>query len=499
MSTSDIEDADLEAIKECISGVAVEPDGSKSPRVASPGKTVTLDDTEAPKSETVEEGFFSDSDAKPPTPDSESASSGPVVEATECSDERVGDSGDDAEVPESSASGSLDSIPIEDTSPIFETSPVDENSLIGDDSPGADSAPVIETCPAVAIISPEEVDTPVESHDTTPVAAPPPPAAVRGRGFTQPAWKTANLVAESKAKEEAELHDLERRVEEMRRRVSELDSLIDSKAKERDELHRQMTQRSGPPRPVSQPPALTVPAPPVPERTFVVEVDRRDGTPIGLSVGFDEAGGCFVVSDVKSSGCIAAWNSRSKLQVRNGDRIAQVNGISRNRDLMTREFKSPLVQLVIDPVGQSRPPVGRPPAPQMPMPRTPEPAADKASWPRASLEAYQEIMGALNDRSNRAPRTGIMKYGDVPVRRPDLPSGSFTCQICETTTSGVQQYVDHMRSIKHENMKNLIQSSDVWTRCVTEDGRVYWYEHKIGFWSIDDPDSNGIGYHTVVR
>ena len=79
-----------------------------------------------------------------------------------------------------------------------------------DDSPqqhgeSPDGSPIVDSVTSDSASS--EVQTPVEE----------PAAPIRGRGFTQPAWKTANLIAESQSREEAELGELEREVQEMRR------------------------------------------------------------------------------------------------------------------------------------------------------------------------------------------------------------------------------------------------------------------------------------------
>lgn len=316
-----------------------------------------------------------------------------------------------------------------------------------------------------------------------PDKAPTVPPAVPGRGrmHTRPAWMTAELANDTN---EAELEEMERQIQQVKQEVGELEQIILQKKKQRDNLRKQYAQL------IQRPPAApqVAPSPPLTRPagiSIVVELQKESAAPLGLSVGFDGSG--FYVNEVKAEGSVPEWN-RQRLRaggsvVEKGDRIVEVNGVRGDKDAMTREFRCLRIRLVVL-KGESF--TGSQVA-----------QFDPNQWPAQSLEAYQEIMYGMRNSGHKdaLPRTGIMKYGDVPVRLPDGADGSFSCSVCGRA---VRDWVKHFGSPDHVARRDAIQSDDYWTRYSVEGGGHYWYEHKIGFWSLDDPNRLRTGAHTVI-
>ena len=317
-----------------------------------------------------------------------------------------------------------------------------------------------------------------------PDKAPKVPSAVPGRGrmHTRPAWMTAELGNDT---HEAELEEMERQIQQVKQEVSELEQIILEKKRQRDDLRNQYAQL------IQRPPAApqVAPSPPLTRPAgicFVVELQKESAAPLGLSVGYE--GSSFYVNEVKAEGCVPEWN-RLRLRaggavVEKGDRIVEVNGVRGDKDAMTREFRCLRIRLVVL-KGESFS------ASQVVTQFNPN------QWPAQSLEAYQEIIYGMRNSGHKdaLPRTGIMKYGDVPVRLSDGADGSFSCTVCGTA---VRNWVKHFGSPDHVARRDAIQSNDFWTRYSVQGGGHYWYEHKMGFWSLDDPNRLRTGAHTVI-
>jgi hypothetical protein len=337
-------------------------------------------------------------------------------------------------------------------------------------------------------------------------------APVRGRMFTKPAWLTAQLVpqddtdVDSRAvKREQELDELEQQILSVKREVAELDKLLSQKKQERDELRKHYAcliqtgySNTTPPQGVSPMMPQTVLSP---ER-LIVELEKQPNQPLGLSVGYEST--YFYVNEVKQEGCIPEWN-RARQMVRDtsiverGDMIVEVNGIRADKESMTKEFKSSRIRLVIN---KPRPKMeNSADSPQRPPPtlhHAPR-RIDVRNWPMESLEAYYEISDALTNRGHRdsVAKTGIMKFGDTPVRLPD-EDGVYTCQLCAARCSTESDWIRHFASSDHLRARDQRRGEDCWTQFSLENGN-YWYEHTMGFWSIDEPDARRTGNHTVIR
>ena len=332
----------------------------------------------------------------------------------------------------------------------------------------------------------------------SPTSSPPPP--MRGKVLTRPAWQTANLAPPPPQVDE--LDAMEREIDNVKREVAELESIIDSKRKRRDELRQMYADMINQRRNATPVPAAV-------GGTVRVELQRASPTtPLGLSVGFDESRRCFIVNDVKQDGCVPDWNRGRLAQglptVQAGDAIVEVNGQSNGKDEMTREFRSPRIVLIVT-KGVQAAEAPRPVGSARPSPRVatvaPTGRIDHNVWPQQSLEAYGEIVDALKNSGHpdSRPKTGIMKFGDVPVRLPDVGGTTYTCQLCGVSVAGERAWIEHFGSASHAASRQPIGGPDLWTRCALEDGMAYWYEHKIGFWSIDEPDRRRTTNHTVLR
>ena len=354
--------------------------------------------------------------------------------------------------------------------------------------------------------------------------ASPPTQPVRGRIFTEPAWKSLG-----RNKENEDYGPIQQSILELRGVISDLDRLLQTHSQEKNRFKTEIARLET--RPTPKRVVMSV-SPDVPIRMVDPSVSRLVidcHRPLGLKISYSTDHCGYVVDEVKSAGCIPDWNKRSEPNVVAGDVIVEVNGVS-GKD-MEEQFSCSRIELVIEkrPISASRssrqpvrsmpPPLptpsARPMPPPLPTPPVGWPSGPRApslpsrsvgsrqitrsAWPSQSMEAYDEILEAFRNKSaDNQPRTGIMKYSDVPVRVPDTADGCFRCEICRTTLGNEAEYVSHCRSQKHESFKERIASSDLWTRCVADYGLSYWYEHTMGVWSIDDPGRARTGSHTVI-
>ena len=353
------------------------------------------------------------------------------------------------------------------------------------------------------------------------------------RVLNQPAWKTdkswgAMLAKPSVTTEDSEIRELERQIKALSASLEQLDRQIESKLKLRAELREQKVLVQ--PRPRFDPvrvrspfsPALEPNSPPphpaVPiassgkQRRFIVEFERRNEAPLGLRIGYDDKRESFFIAEVKTSGCVPEWNKTSKQPVEAGDHIVEINNVSRRPDAMISELKSAFVRLVVErglAQGASLTSFNNPPPPPPMMNPSPKPSSssshsrqlkvDLSLWPKQSAEAYEEILTALRNRQGAdQPRTGLMKYGDVPIKLVDGTGGMYLCDLCRVPCQGEKAYVSHFQSAKHDAQRGQIRTSDLWSRYEADNGEPYWYEHTIGVWSIDDPTTAGTSSHSLV-
>jgi hypothetical protein len=392
-----------------------------------------------------------------------------------------------------------------DESPLAnaESEQVDEDHL----SPAEPEVPPSREIPPARVLPPQVV---IEQ----------PRAAMSRRALNQPAWKTekawsAVIEPPKPAQPDPEIVVLEKRIDALVLSVQNLDRQIESQSQLRDELRRAV----GCSEPSSiQPVRVAIPtelletgqrmnAPPPPPSSssesssrFVVECEKRRDVPLGLQIAFDKDKRAFSIAEVKSAGCIPEWNRQARQPVQVGDFIVEVNTVRNDVDAMLTELRSSRIRLVIERPDRPMPP---PPPRVVPPPAPPKPVATSCvnpnAWPRKSVEAYDEILTALaNKKSETQPRTGIMKYGDVPVHVPDSTDGSFRCDLCRVSVPNEQKYVEHFKSAKHESQREQISTPDLWSKFRADNCQVFWYEHTVGMWSIDDPSYTGTGSHTIV-
>ena len=400
---------------------------------------------------------------------------------------------------------------------------VDESEPPSHAPPGLEEESAPSEVEASGSVKPvEPVRPPVgEPVRTVPPPPPRPPAPVflraseldvskpqvRGRVFTEPAWKTAGLLQAKEAKED--LSYLEKKVMEFGSSISDLDNMIQSRLRDREMLQREIAdlESRGKPTPqtitlppwlrgASQNPSPVVSFSPtvqsVSSSQFIVECQRSSTEPLGLRLTFTQSTGQFIVDEVKDMGLVPMWNLTAKTPVCVGDTIVRVNNTS-DPIKMKAEFGALNIRMTIE--RSSTPKVTS----AMPPPPPKGALVNRAAWPQRSIEVYDEILHALGNRSSRdQPRTGIMSSDDVPIKLPDNPDGSFRCSLCRVVLRNEQEYTTHMRSQKHEHQKEQIDSRDFWTKCNAEKGQTYWYENTIGLWSIDDPGGAGTGSHTVI-
>jgi hypothetical protein len=354
------------------------------------------------------------------------------------------------------------------------------------------------------------------------------------RALNQPAWKTekawgAILEKPSESMEESEIRELERQIKALSESLVQLDRQIELKLKLRAEMRAQQVHVQ--PRPRIDPVRVRSPfiqslashvhqahppvaiAPPGKQRRFIVEFERRNEAPLGLRIGYDDKRESFFIAEVKTSGCVPEWNRTSNQSVEAGDHIVEINNISRRPDAMISELKSPFVRLVVERVSAQGPSqssnlIPPPPPPPMLIPsQTPSSSSsqsrpmkiDLSLWPKQSADAYEEILIALRNRNSAdQPRTGLMKYGDVPIKLLDASGGVYVCDLCRVPCQGEKGYVAHFQSAKHDAQRGQIRTPDLWSRYDADNGEPYWYEHTIGVWSIDDPTTTGTGSHSLV-
>ena len=316
-----------------------------------------------------------------------------------------------------------------------------------------------------------------EGSGTMETSAAPP---VRGKSFTRPAWLTANLIqaAPVKSLEEEEIERVEKEIEKVKCEISELEKVIVCKRALREELKGKYAS------------SLSAQIPRV--SRFSVDIERRGGLALGLSVGYDESRRGFLVSEVKSEGSVPLWNQRNRgaCKVQVGDLIVSVNGIGGNREEMTREFKAIRVSLVIEPFKSNLNAVPRP------LSSSGSSISSLSKFSAQSVEVYSEIMEAI--KCNEGPRTGLMRFGDIPIRVPDNASGLFHCDVCRICVRTSSEWIDHFISNQHGANREKISTPDLWSRYFLGEDIQYWYEHKMGFWSVDEPNRRGTGSHTVA-
>lgn len=318
---------------------------------------------------------------------------------------------------------------------------------------------------------------------------PPPP---RGKEYTRPAWETANLVSPApslafRTSDDEELDRIEGDIDKVKQEINELEKMINSKRSQRDELrehYASLIKASASQKSPAAPPSDS-------KDRFTVDLEKRGGLPLGLSVGYDESRGGFLVSEVKPEGVVPEWNQRNGTpKIKIGDLIMSVNGVTRNRNEMTKEFSSSRVVLVIEAFKSNTNAIPRPVRTVV---------CDISKYPSQSAEAYNEILDALKSSNEGGPRTGIMRFGDIPIRFPDR-NGLFNCDVCRI--SGIRsdsEWIEHFKSNQHSINRATINSKDLWSKFSLDNTLMnhYWYEHKMGFWSVDDPGKNGTGSHTV--
>ena len=320
-------------------------------------------------------------------------------------------------------------------------------------------------------------------------------APVRGRVFTQPAWMTAGVLPGLEDEEEdrnSSLCTMESEIERVKAEITELASLIEQKKKQRDALRQRYAASIG--RIVLEPVQQAAAAPPgLTPNTLTVNLEKSPTTPLGLSVGFDSEQGCFIVNEVRAQGCVPDYNRMCRepnKRICPRDSIMAVNGVRGDRVTMTAQFASPRIQLDIR-VGDNRS-TGNVAARSSSEPTF----ISSATWPKSSMEVYEEIIDAV--RKSEFQRTGIMNTGDVPVRLPEQ-NGMYWCHICG---SEVGDWVEHFRSLEHADSLGHVSTKDLWTKYAlqrSDQGTLYyWYEHRIGFWSIRDPNENRSGCHTCA-
>ena len=381
-------------------------------------------------------------------------------------------------------------------------------------SPAASAKPEPRFSPTPVGVLPSFPSPPARLTPDTPPrrAAPVLEAPVRGRVFTEPAWKTAGLVTANGR--DKEIDEMETAIEKVKREIAELESVIMEKRDMRDQLRQRyasfvMQKPAESSRGPSDSPHLSQPPHPS-SQSFTIELSGPSSVPLGLSVGFDEAQECFVVNEVRVQGRVAEHNRQTRDHssvVYAGDRIVAVNGVSRQRDLMTKEFRNDRIVLTIrkaispaDPRADSRGLTGGPTDSYTSSPSATVAAIlQPSNWPASSMEVYAEILDALAKKDFQ--RTGIMKFGDVPPRLPDSGNSGFLCHVCSRTVSGEAGWIEHFNSPEHGQALASISTRDFWSKFSLQrtPNVGYWYEHKIGFWALDDPDLNRTGSHTVAR
>jgi hypothetical protein len=343
---------------------------------------------------------------------------------------------------------------------------------------------VLEVAPATLVRAPRALPQSAEASSKP----------VRGRVFTEPAWKTAQLVPSEPTDD---LSQLERRLGELRSLISDLDGLFEQRLRERELLLREIKQLEARQRPLPEripvPPWMRSvsqnarpPVPPSVSSRFIVECERLSGESLGLKLRAIQAKRAYLVEAVKETGAVPRWNRTARLPVRTGCFILSVNGKEHTGEMHEELATSSFLRIVVE----------QPSTPFV-VPSLKEQKINRSLWPVRSVEVHEEIIAAIR---NRFPKTGLMRCDDVPVRLPDEPDGSYRCAICQgVILRNEQEYVSHFRSQKHEAKKDRIQSNDFWTRCLTENGQCYWYEHVIGVWSTVDPSKLATGCHTVFN